>query len=68
MRPFKVEYRSKQGRKVGRIASCGSPEGVVRSTTVRIFSGEANAAFVFLDGDLFAIIEDVNGAVTLIVQ
>lgn len=57
MRPFKVEYLDKRGHKVGRIVSCGSPEGVVRSTTVNVFCGKGTAAMVYIDGALFATVE-----------
>lgn len=63
-RPFKVLY-TKAGRKVGRVAACGSAEGVVRSAAVRVFSGEADAAQVQLDGDDFALIADNGHGVTL---
>lgn len=66
-RPFKVVYFLGRNR-VGRVCACGSPEGVVRTTAVRVFSGEADLARVHLDDALFAIIEDDHGKVSLTVM
>lgn len=42
-RPYKIEYRS-NGAKVGKIVSCGSPEGVIKAATVRVYVGHAEYA------------------------
>lgn len=67
-RPFKITY-THGDRKVGRVVSCASPAGVVRSTTVRVFVGEADMAWVELDDELFAVVEvDENGALQLLTE
>lgn len=52
-RPYKVQYMS-SGRKVGRIASCATPEGVLRTATVRVFVRTADEARVFVGSDRIA--------------
>ena len=66
-RPFRVVYHF-HTRQVGRITACSSPEGVIRSVAVRVFSGEVNLVYVYLDQDIFAIIRSTPQGVKLEVK
>lgn len=63
-RPYKVTYIN-NGRKVGRIASCGSAEGVLRTATVRVFLRTADEARVFVNDERIArVYRTTTGRVT----
>lgn len=65
-RDFKVLYLNTSNVKLGRICSCGSIEGVIRTAAVRIFTGQADSAFVELHGETVAVIDrDSRGHVSL---
>lgn len=63
-RPFKVEYE-KNWEKVGRISSCSTPEGVIRSAAFRVLSDQADSADVYLHGELFASLYILSGMLKL---
>ncbi len=64
-RPYRVTYTFGT-RKVGRVAACGTPEGVVRSAAVRVFQGEADTARVeFLGEPVCYIVRDDKGSVSI---
>lgn len=61
VRPFKVRYFS-GGHQVGRVSACSTPEGVLKSVAVHLFTAEGDITYadVHLDGDPFAEFELVN--------
>lgn len=56
-RSFKVLYLNTSNVKLGRICSCASIEGVIRTAAVRVFTGAADSAFVEVHGEVVAVID-----------
>lgn len=63
-RDYKLLYSNRQGQKLGRLVSCASETGVVRSACVRVFQGEADLVEVFYHQELIARITMLGGKLT----